>query len=121
MAGDDYVLDTSALIASFYSEPFIERLIADADEGRVRLYLPTVAMADAEQHLQAGVDGWAHLLYCRHIEAMPLSETCAVEIGDWPGALAVRQTAYEARALRATVVTREPRLYSGFNVPIRPV
>lgn len=63
----------------------------------------------------------AHLLYDEHIAAMALSETCAIEVGDWPGSLAVRHTAHEAPALRASVVTREPELYSGFNINLRPV
>lgn len=116
-----YVLDTSALIASFYDRPDLEDLIADAAAGRVRLYLATVALADAETELRAGTNGWAHLLYEEHIVSVPLSETCALEVGSWRGALAVRHTAHEARALRAAVVTQEPKLYDGLGVAIRPI
>jgi hypothetical protein len=116
-----YVLDTSALIASFQDQPDLEDLVADAGAGRVRLYLPTVALSDAETELQAGTDGWAHLLYEEHITSVPLSETCALEVGSWPGTLAARHTAHEARALRAAVVTREPKLYDGLGVAVRPI
>jgi hypothetical protein len=121
MALAGYVLDTSALIASFYSRPDLEDLLADASAGRVRLYLPTVALADAESELHAGTDGWAHLLYEERIVTLALSETCALEVGSWPGTLAVRHAAHEALALRAVVVTLEPKLYNGLGVAVRLV
>jgi hypothetical protein len=113
---EGFVLDTSALVASFYERPDLEDVLTEARAGRARVYLPTVAISDTETDLRAGINGWAHLMYEEHIISVPLSEICTLEIGSWPGTLAARHTAHEAKALRARVVTLEPKVYEGLGV-----
>ena len=121
LMADNYVLDTSALVGSFHDTADLALLIDDAAAGKVRLFLPTVPLAEAETQMHAGINGWAHLLYDARIEALPLSQHCAIEVGAWEGSLAVRHAIHEARSLRAVVVTREPNLYDGLDVALRIV
>ena len=116
---DRFVFDTTTMGASFYLDhPDVSRLVDRANAGKVALFLPTVAMAEVETREQAGVDAWGHLLYGPHVEALNLEQHCALSVGTWPGSLAARQVAYDARSVSAIVVTLDARLYDGLDVPL---
>lgn len=116
-----FVLDPTALEASFYENDLLEELLADADAGLVHLYLPAVAVAQVETELRAGVTGWGHLLFNLHVDTMPLEQSGALEIGQWSGSLGVRHTVLEARRLGGSVVTTQPGLYADLRVALRIV
>jgi hypothetical protein len=108
----------SALVALFGGHPELSRLLDLAEQGWVNLLLPTTAIADAERQLRAGSSGWEPILLTGGVRSLPLAEHTAIEIGSWPGSLAVRHAVHEADAMRAAVVTTEPGQYKGLKVPL---
>jgi hypothetical protein len=113
------IFDVTTMRASFHlRHPVLSDFVDEANAGTIQLFLPTVAMAEVETHLHAGVNGWAHLLYGPHVEALDLEQHCALAIGSWPGSLAVRQVAYDAQTVGATVVTLDAALYDGLDVQL---
>lgn len=112
------ILDASAIVALFNGHPELDRLLDLAEKGWVNLLLPTTAIADAEAVVQHGTQGWEPILLTGGVRSLPLAEHTAIEIGSWPGELAVRHAVHEADALRAAVVTTEPGLYNGLQVPL---
>lgn len=112
------ILDASAIVALFESHPKLNELFDGAEQGRLNLLLPTTAIADAERKLRAGPGGWEPVLLTGGVRSLPLAEHTAIEVGQWPGDLAVRHAAHEAEALRAAVVTRKPGAYEGLQVPL---
>jgi len=115
------LLDASAIVALFTGDRSVQRLLDLAEQGSIQLLMPTAAIADAEQELRAGFDGWEPILLTDGVRSLPLSEHTAIDIGQWPGSLAARHAAHEARALRAAVVTRDPGAYTGVQVDLRVI
>ncbi|MGX6604412.1 hypothetical protein ACWKSP_20075 [Micromonosporaceae bacterium Da 78-11] len=112
------MLDASAMAALFDGHKELYRLLQDADAGRCRLYLPAVAVAEAESLLGAGHPSWALLVLANGVETIPLDPHKAIELGGMPGPLGARHAAHEARAVAATVVTRSPAAYAGMSVSL---
>ncbi|MEJ3744526.1 hypothetical protein WEI85_14675 [Actinomycetes bacterium KLBMP 9797] len=115
------VLDSSALIDLFGGHPALLTMLTQAENGELQLMLPTAALADAEDRLQAGSGGWEPLLLTSGFTALPLTEHAAIEVGQLPGKLATRHAVHEAVALRATIVTRKPGAYKGQRVSLMVV
>jgi len=112
------ILDASAIVALFNGHPELSRLLDLAGQGSMSILLPTTAIADAEAVIHHGTGGWEPILLSSGVGSLPLAEHAAIEIGCWPGELAVRHAVHEADALRAAVVTTEPGLYKGLPVPL---
>lgn len=114
------VFDGSALVALFAGHRELNDMLEEAnrDSGDATLILPATAIADAEAEINAGRNGWDAILLTRHVLPLALSEYAAIEIGTWPGRLSSRHVVHEAQAMRATVVTRQPGVYTGLDVPL---
>ena len=115
------ILDSSALIALFRGNKTVHDFVVQAEAGWWNLLLPTTCIADAEHEVRAGASGWEFLLLTPGVLPLPLAEHAAIEMGAWPGSLAVRHAAHEHAALRAVVVTTEPEAYRGMLVATLPV
>jgi predicted nucleic acid-binding protein len=126
------VLDTSALILMFSGHSTLMRMLDDAEAGRIRMLVPTVAIAEAEHMLLAGMRMWEHFLAFRGLRAMDLSEHTAIEAGRIAGqlpddftagvsALMIGQVVYEAQVMGAAVVTNEPTMYRDIEVAVLPL
>lgn len=112
------VLDASSLVDLFGGHDGLTDLLLDAERGQVHVLLPTTAIAAAEAEVVAGRGGWDPFLLTRGVQALPLAERAAIEIGPWPGPLATRHTVHEATAARGVVVTRKPGAYEGYKVSL---
>ncbi|MFY1673672.1 hypothetical protein ACN27G_27560 [Plantactinospora sp. WMMB334] len=110
------VLDASALIAFFQAHPKMTDLLDDAESGRLGLIVPVAAMAVAQAEIDHTSDGWSALLLCPGVDTIGMGQQCAIDVGAWPGDLSTRHTVYEAHALNAVIVTRDPGLYKGYEV-----
>lgn len=111
------VLDATALVELFRGHTGLYDLLDEAASGQVVIGIPAVCIAEAEAVLKAG-SGWDAIFATPRVRSIPLDENAAVEIGSWPGALAVRQAVREARLLNATVVTASAEAYRNLNVPL---
>lgn len=111
------VFDASALVALFAAHPDLLLLVRMAEWGRITACLPTACIAHAQETVQSPT-GWEFLFAAVNVRTVPLGETAAVEIGLWPGLLAVRHAVHEARSLDAEVVTCSPGDYAGLDVPL---
>ncbi len=111
------ILDTSALVLLMRGHPVLYDLLEQADSRQTAIGIPTVALAAAEAALSVG-SGWQPILLTANVRTVPLDETAAIEIGSWPGELAVRQVVREARLIDATVVTGDPGAYRDLYVPL---
>jgi hypothetical protein len=111
-------MDASAIVDLFRGHEAINELFIEAGEGRLRLLLPTTAIADAESQLAAGTNGWEAILRTPGVESLDLTQHAAIEIGTWPGSLSCRHAVHEAHASGASVLTRDPRPYLGLRVPL---
>lgn len=106
------------MVALFGGHPDLYRWMVEAEHGRWRLVLPAAAMAEAERQLGAGPGLWEPILLTGGILPLPLAPHTAVEVGGWPGTLGCRQAVHEAGALRAVVVTTDPRAYDGLRAAL---
>jgi hypothetical protein len=88
-------------------------MLREADAGRARMYLPAVAVAEAETMLRAGYDGWGLLFFAAGVEVIRLDQSTAIELGNLPVPLGARHAMHEARTIDAAVVTRSPGDYVG--------
>lgn len=119
------VLDASALVLLFSGHPLLMRMLDDAEDGNVVLLVPTLAIAEAETALGAGMRMWEHILAFRGLRALDLTEHTAIEAGRVArtgpaaqdasppllGHLTVGQIVYESLAMNAPVVTQFPDAY----------
>ena len=112
------VLDASALVALFDAEPTAMAYFNLAAAGTRWLILPTAAIADAGQQLQAPAEAWAGILLEEFAEVAPLTESIATEVGSWQGSVTTRHVIYEAREYGSPVLTRTPEHYSPGRVPL---
>jgi hypothetical protein len=98
-------------------------MLDDAEAGSVFLLLPTVAIAEAEAVIRAGVRLWEPFLLYRGIRALDLTEHTAIEAGQLmaQAALMIAQVVYEAQALNAVVVTQASATYAGHEVVVMTV
>jgi len=129
------VLDSSALVVLFSGHPLLMRLLDDAEDGNVVLLVPTLAIAEAETGLGAGMRMWEHILAFRGLRALELTEHTAIEAGRVArtrltaqdasppllGHLMVGQIVYESLAMNAPVVTQFPAAYRRHGVAVMTV
>ena len=113
-----YVLDPSAIVALFDAHGPLLRMLAQAEAGYIKLILPAVAIAEANRKLQADRPAWEPILLSGGLEAFPLSENAAIEIGSRAGDLATNQVLHEVRTLDGVAVTREPQIYELGSVAV---
>jgi predicted nucleic acid-binding protein len=118
MSGQRWVLDSSAIQALFAGHEKLFSMVEAADEGRGELYLPAVSVADAEAAVRAGRPRWRTLLGSHGIQVLGLDVDSAIDIGGSWGSLECRQTAREARALGAVVLTLNPAAYQRLAVDV---
>ncbi len=111
------VFDASALVALFDAHADLLLLVRMAEWGRITACLPTTCIAHAQQTVKS-LTGWECLFAAGNGRTVPLGETAAVEIGMWPGLLAVRHAVHEARSMDAEVVTCSPGDYTDLDVPL---
>jgi predicted nucleic acid-binding protein len=119
--GDRWVLDASALKALFDGHDELYSMLQSADAGRISLFLPTVAIAEAETSLLAGKPGWRPFLLSRGLRVLDLDLEAAIELGAATGPLDARHASREALALGATVLTRNPAAYEWLAASLRAV
>ena len=112
------ILDSSSLVDLFNGHRELGELLDQAETGCLQILMPTAAIADAEAALNAGQIGWEPIMLIPGVESLPLTEHTAIEIGGWPGDLAVRHVVHEAAAVRGVVVTRAPGSYDGLKVSL---
>ena len=112
------MFDASAMTGLFTGHPALYGMLEAATDGRLQILLPAVSIAEAEEHLTAGLGGWAIFFLSPNVQTLPLVEHAAVEIGSWPCSMNVRHAVHEARATRAAVVTRRPADYQGLEVSL---
>lgn len=115
------VFDASALVALFEAHDLVYRLWERANAGEALIVVPTAAIADANGNLTATHDSWSAVLWPNDVVTTPLTEDVAIEIGPWSGGLATRHVVYEAQAVRGIVVTRAPREYDAWTIPLLAV
>ncbi len=111
------IFDASALVALFRGHAGLYDLLDQAVSGQAAVGIPAVCICEAEAVLRAAT-GWDAILITPRVRSIPLDENAAIEIGAWPGSLAVRHAVREARTIEATVVTTSPEAYRGLNVPL---
>lgn len=127
------VLDTSALLALFAGHPELMRKLDLAQAGDVALVMPTLAIAETEAAVQAGLRMWEHFLRSHGVRSMDLTEHTAIETGglaapllDKPAGTAmgpwmIAQTVWEARSMNAAVITQRPDAYADHDVDVEPL
>jgi hypothetical protein len=93
-------------------------MVEAADKGRGELFLPAVYVADAEAAVRAGRARRRTLLGSHGIEVLGLDVDSAIDIGGSWGSLECRQTAREAKALGAVVLTLNPAAYQKLVVDV---
>ena len=69
------LLDASAIVALFTGDRSVQRLLDLAEQGSIQLLMPTAAIADAEQELRAGFDGWEPILLTDGVRSLPCPST----------------------------------------------
>lgn len=105
------VFDATSLVALFRAHPVVYTLWERADEGLVKLGFPALAVVEAGTVLKTHASAWDVFLLPETVTVLPLMERAAVEIADWPGTYAVRQTLWEALHMDCPIVTRDEGLY----------
>jgi hypothetical protein len=113
------ILDASALKALFDGNEELFAMLRAADEGDLTLVLPTVAVAEAETTLFAGMLGWRPFLLTNNVEVVVLDMGAALDVGATTGPLDARHAAREAQA--GTVVTCDEAAYRWLTVTTRVV
>jgi hypothetical protein len=107
------MLDASAMTALFDGHEELFKMLQEADAGRAHMFLPAVAVAEAETMLRAGYDAWGLLFFAIGVEVIHLDQSTAIELGSLQGPMGARHAMHEARAVGASVVTRAPGDYAG--------
>jgi hypothetical protein len=129
------VLDASALVQMFQGHPLLMQLLDDAEQSNVVILVPTLAIAEAEAVMGAGMRMWEHFLALRGLRAMELTEHTAIETGrlasdglrvggDQPllgGQLMTAQVVWEAQTMTAPIITQYPALYARRDVAVMPL
>jgi hypothetical protein len=101
------------MVALFEGHGGLYSMLQQADAGHARIFLPAVAVAEAETMLRAGYDGWGLLFFAVGVEVIRLDQPTAIELGNLQGPLGARHAMHEARAIGVAVVTRSPGDYAG--------
>jgi predicted nucleic acid-binding protein len=115
------VLDASAIIALYQAHPPVFHLLTQAHDGELTIAVPAVALAEANITIRASNNDWEAVLLTGGFTVLPLAQHVAIEISELTGDLATRHVVHEARSIQGLVVTCEPELYAGNNVPVIPV
>jgi len=109
------------MAALFEGHDGLYSMLQQADAGRARMFLPAVAVAEAETMLRAGYDGWGLLFFAAGVEVIRLDQSTAIELGKLQGPLGARHAMHEARAIGVAVVTRPPGDYAGLPGALKVV
>jgi hypothetical protein len=107
-----FVLDATTLGALFDAYPPVFDLWELADRGELTLAVPALAIVTVKRgHVVRRAD-WDAVLWPTRVEVLPLTETVAVEIGEWTGELHARHALWEARQMGWPILTRDAGLYA---------
>ncbi|MFI6228706.1 hypothetical protein ACIBCR_15495 [Micromonospora echinospora] len=112
------ILDASAIVALFDAHPPVFDLLTRSQDGDLTMVMPAAAVADANAKIRASFDSWQPVLLTAGVTITPLDSHIAIEICEMPGDLATKHVVYEARVMRAVVVTCNPGMYRGHSVPL---
>jgi hypothetical protein len=112
------VFDHTAIVALFQGNDQAFRVWRAADNDRLTLVLPAVAVAQANTVLGADSNAWRAILDPGRVVVTPLDESTAIEVGTAVGSLVVRHVVREASQTQGEIVTGAPWQYPTDAPPI---
>ncbi|MEW1873302.1 PIN domain-containing protein [Streptomyces caelestis] len=118
------VLDHTALVALYRTDPFFTGLYIEASRGTGRVIIPSLSILAAERQV-AGAG--KHAASLRFAESIPFTAAHSVDAMDWKNVdwPVTHAAAIAWHAIKAgeplTVLSLEPELYTGTGItPLNP-
>jgi hypothetical protein len=128
------VLDASALLPLFLRASPVDADARRRGDRQLGAHPPnSLAIAEAEAALSAGLRMWEHVLRFRGLRSTELTEHTAIEAGRIAGTTLrsstaaasmtmgpwmVAQAVWEAQSMNASIVAQAPAVYAGHDVAL---
>jgi hypothetical protein len=105
------VFDHTAIVALFQGSTPAFRVWQAAEDDKLTLILPAVAVAEANAVLGADSNAWRAILDPGRVVVTPLDESTAIEVGMGVGSLVLSHVIHEAGHTQGEIVTAAPWKY----------